>query len=365
MQKSGLAKIFGNKSGRIAQIIAIMFALPIIFSACSLNIPDINNWFSEPTHTVTVSPSPSATGTVSPSNTATITATDTSILESTETSTKTPAPSFTHTLDGSQTTTITQTITFTPTRTLIPTRTRFPTLTPRPSRTPTITQTPTPPLAYFRINNIGQFSFVTSPIRPEAIVSPGEDGLIVVELLGEDGRTITKETINYQSYIGRRFGIAPSIIFSLENVSEYGRLMISAKDRYNRTIALTSVDLLLLQLGSNKITAPKDLTEPYLIRQPVKDSIIQGGVIHVKGLARILSTAPIIIECINADGNIIAETKIEIEAPNQIMSHIPFEAYLPYSVEISTNVRFSVRQESASRLPGTIHLYSFEITLEP
>lgn len=365
MQKSGLVIIFRKRSGRLSRIIAILFALPIIFSACSLNIPNTNNWFSEPTETETVSPSPSATGTVSPSNTATITATDTSIPESTETSTKTPRPSFTHTLDGSQITTFTQTITLTPTRIVIPTRTRFPTLTPRPSRTPTITQTPTPPLAYFRINNIGQFSFVTSPIKPEAIISPGEDGLIIVELFGEDGRTITKETINYQSYIGRRFGIAPSIIFIMENVSEYGRLMISAKDRYNRTIALTSVDLILLQLGSNKITAPKDLREPYLIRQPVEESIIQGGVIYVKGLASILTAAPIIIECIDVDGNIIAETKIEIEAPNQILSHIPFEAYLPYSVETSTNVRFSVRQESASRLPGTIYLYSFEITLEP
>jgi hypothetical protein len=54
-----------------------------------------------------------------------------------------------------------------------------------------------------------------------------------------------------------------------------------------------------------------------------------------------------------------------MEAPNQILSHIPFEAYLPYSVETSTNVRLVVRQESASRLPGTIYLYSFEITLEP
>jgi hypothetical protein len=310
-------------------------------------------------------PTPSASQTFSPSDTLTITATDTSVPESTETSTKTARPSVTHTLDGSQTSTFTQTITLIPTRTIVPTRTRFPTLTPRPSRTPTITQTPTPPLAYFRINNIGQFSFVTSPIRPEAIVSPGEDGLIIVELFGEDGRTITKETINYQSYIGRRFGIAPSIIFSLENVSEYGRLIISAKDRYNRTTAVTSVDLLLLQLGSNKITAPKDLTEPYLIRQPVEESIIQGGVIHVKGLARILSATPIIIECIDSDGNIIAETKIEIEAPNQILSHIPFEVYIPYSVDSSTNVRFSVSQDSSSRLPGTIHLYSFEITLEP
>jgi hypothetical protein len=206
---------------------------------------------------------------------------------------------------------------------------------------------------------------VTSPVRPEAIVSPGEDGLIIVELIGEDGRLITKENINYQNFLNRRIGIAPEISFELQRVAEYGRLSIYTKDRFSRMMALTSVDLLLIQLGSNKISPPKDLTEPYIIRQPAAEDTIQGGVIVVQGLARILSVSPIIIECIDPDGNIVGDARVEVEAPNQILSHIPFEAYIPYSVEKSTNIRFTVRQESASRLPGTLYLYSFEITLEP
>jgi len=283
----------------------------------------------------------------------------------TNTSSQTIEPSTTNTPDLSATVTLTPTITPSPTITRIPSRTPLPTRTRRPSRTPTLTSTPTPPLAFFRINTIGPFSFVTSPIRPEAIVSPGEDGLIIVELIGDDGRLLTKENINYQSYIGRRFGIAPEINFDLGPVSEYGRLSIYTKDRYDRFIALTSVDLLLLQLGSNKISPPKDLTEPFIIRQPRTDEIIQGGVLVVQGLARILSSAPIIIECIDPEGNIVGDAKVEVEAPNQILSHIPFEAYIPYSIQESTNVRFTVRQESSSRLPGTLYLYSFEITLEP
>ncbi len=285
--------------------------------------------------------------------------TDLSTPSETITSSYTPEPTQTYTPDLSATATLTPTITLTPTRTLIPSRTL------RPSRTPIPTKTPTPSLAFFRINNIGPFSFVTSPIRPEAIVSPGEDGLIIVELIGEDGRTITKENINYQSYLGRRFGIAPEVSFELQRVSEYGRLSIYTKDRYSRMMALTSVDLVLLQLGSNKITPPKDLTEPYIIRRPAAGDTIQGGVVVVQGLARILSTTPIILECIDPQGNIVGDAIIEVEAPNQILSHISFEAYIPYSVDESTNIRFTVRQESASRLPGILYLYSFEITLEP
>lgn len=355
-KKRVIHQFFQNK--RNFSIIWIAF-LVFVISGCNGQQPNRESTLPETIITIFDSPTPSSTL----SATQEIRSIDliTEAIDPSETipTSLTPEPSQTYTPDLSATATLTPTITLTPTRTLIPSRTL------RPSRTPIPTKTPTPSLAFFRINNIGPFSFVTSPIRPEAIVSPGEDGLIIVELIGEDGRTITKDNINYQSYMGRRFGIAPEVSFELQRVSEYGRLSIYTKDRYSRMLALTSVDLLLLQLGSNKITPPKDLTEPYIIRRPAAGDTIQGGVIVVQGLARILSTAPIILECIDPQGNIVGDALIEVEAPNQILSHIPFEAYIPYSVDESTNIRFTVRQESTSRLPGILYLYSFEITLEP
>ncbi len=342
-----------------------MVILVFLISACNGQQPDPETTLSETVITILDSPTPSSTFTATPEIISTDLATETTIPPVTITSSHTPDPTLTFTPDLSATITLTPTITFTPTRTRIPSRTPIPTRTFRPSRTPIPTNTPTPSLAYFRINNIGAFSFVTSPVRPEAIVSPGEDGLIIVELIGEDGRLITKENINYQNFLNRRIGIAPEISFELQRAAEYGRLSIYTKDRFSRMMALTSVDLLLIQLGSNKISPPKDLTEPYIIRQPAAEDTIQGGVIFVQGLARILSASPIIIECIDPEGNIVGDARVEVEAPNQILSHIPFEAYIPYSVDESTNIRITVRQESASRLPGTLYLYSFEITLEP
>ena len=363
-----MSKKFKPHQTKLSKIIIILlssFLLTILFSSCKVQVPDFNHWFVDPTisPTTTTFPISSITPTITSSHT--MVPSESATTSPTDTVTVTPEPTFTNTLDISLTASLSPTITETPTRTLIPTRTRFPTLTPRPSRTPTLTLTPVPPLAYFRITNLGPFSFVTSPIKPEAIVSPGEDGLITVELIGEDGRTITRENINYSNFMGRRFGIAPAIDFSLDLVSEYGRLMISSKDRYERMIALTSVDLILLKLGSNKISNPKDLSEPFLIREPDPEDAIQGGMIIVEGLARILSTKPIIFECIDPAGNIICSAEVEVEAPNQILSHIPFQAYIPYTVKESTNVRFSFYQESSSRLPGIIYLNSFEITLEP
>ncbi len=359
--KKSCEQFQSNKRYLFVLLILLMF----LFSACNGQL------------TVPVSPSPdftltsldsatlSVTLTKKPSRTPTQEPTETIVPSETIPPSKTPKPTRTFTPDLSATLTFTATNTLAPTNTKIPSRTPFPTRTLRPSRTPTLTETPTPPLAFFRINNIRPFSFVTSPIRPEAIVSPGEDGFIIVELIGEDGRTITKENINYKGYMGRRFGIAPEVNFELQRASEYGRLLIYTEDRYNRTIALTSVDLILLQLGSNKTSPPNDLTEPFIIRKPRADTTIEGGFIVVEGLARILSTNPILIECIDPDGNIVGDAQIELEAPNQVLSHIPFEAFIPYSVDESTNVRITVRQDSDSRLPGTLYLFSFEVTLEP
>lgn len=252
-----------------------------------------------------------------------------------------------------------------PTKSPIPSRTPIPTSTRRPTRTPSITSTPQPPLAFYRINNLGSYSKVISPIIPESLISPGQNGIIYIELFGEDGRIISKEIINYYNYIGKHFGIAPEIEFEIKAVAETGRLVLYSNDRYNRTMWLTSVDLILLQLGQNNITKPQDFTEPYIIRWPEEGDTVQGGMLQVQGVARILNTNPLLFDCIDQDGNIISSGEVTIHASSEGISHIPFEAYLPYQVNEPTNVRLSIRQESATKLPGTISLTSFVITLAP
>jgi hypothetical protein len=349
----------------------VCIALLSVFSlsACSDQGFDPRSYFSTDTPTPTETLIPSNTATPQPTETATLLPTETIVITETptpmETATNTVVPTSTPTLDGSITPTLSPTRTPTATLTRYPTRTPRPTNTRRPTNTPTITLTPTPPLAYYRINNLAPYSMVTSPLRPEAIVSPGEDGLVYVTLIGENGRTIVREGLNFQNYLGRQLGIAPEIEFTPIGAAETARLVLSSVDRYGRTIALTSVDLVLLQLGSNQISRPSDLSEPYLIRQPDEGDTIRGGLLQVSGLARILSTNPLIVECISQDGVIISREEVQVRAPSDEFSHVPFEVFVPYEVSESTNVRLTIRQESDGRIPGTISLTSFEIILAP
>lgn len=347
----------------------------LLLSACQDQTIDPRSWLASPTLTATASATSTETlipsETPSPTYLPSETPTESLTPPPTSTASNTPEPSLTATLDGSVTVTRTPTITRTATvtrtatRTRMPTRTRFPTFTPSPTRTPTVTLTPTPPLAYFRINNIGPYSMVVSPLKPEAIVSPGEDGLIYVEIMGEDGRSITRQGLDFSNFLGRHVGIAPEIFFELPVQSETGRLTISSLDRYSRSMWLTSVDLVLLSIGRNVITAPQNLNEPYIVRQPYEGNTIQGGLLRVEGLARIRNENPLIIECIDPNRQVICSTQVALTAHSDELSHIPFEVYLSYQVSEPTNVRLTLRQESVTSLPGTISLYSFEITLQP
>jgi hypothetical protein len=246
-----------------------------------------------------------------------------------------------------------------------PPATRPPTRTPTLTRTPTITPTPTPPFAVLRIAKPGSLSKVISTIKTEMFVKPGDDGRVHLDLIGEDGRYITRQLLEYQRYLGKNIGIAPQIPFEISGVAETSRLAVTTYDKYNRRIALTSVDLVLLSIGENELNLPGDGLEPYLIRAPEQGDIITGGTVYVQGLAHPVNTNPMIIELIDQDGTTVGTKTIKVPAPSGDLSHTPFVIDIPYQISDITPVRLTVRQESDGRIPGTIALWSEEIVLAP
>jgi hypothetical protein len=315
---------------------------------------------------------PSPTATLVPSQTATaIPPTETPTP--TATFTVTPSPTFTATPTATATATETLTPTFgpSPTNTRTATRTRIPsltytlTLTRTPTNTPTITLTPTPPYSFLRIQRPGLFSKVTSPFRLEVLVSPGDDGWVYLDLYGEDNRIVTSQTLDFRRYLGRRFWISPTIEYHIPGAAETGRLVLSTRDLEGRTIYLTSVDLILMAVGDQEIYAPVRLLEPYVIRSPRPNQTIQGGVLNVVGLAQPVNENPVIFELIDEQGTVVGSTQVVVPPPTGDLSHTPFDVQIPYQVSGSTPVRFSIRQESAERLPGTVALTSYDLVLEP
>ncbi len=237
--------------------------------------------------------------------------------------------------------------------------------TPLPTRTNTITLTPTPQPAYLRFLRPGAFSKVLSPLQLEAGVTPGEDGLVALELIGEDGRMITQQRFNYSEYLNRSIAIAPRVEFTIPGVAETARLKLSVKDRMGRLIALSSLDIVLFSIGANDFFPPAEQIAPYLIRLPFPDQIVRGGTLQVRGLVRPVNANPVIIELLNEQNQVISSGKLSIAMPSGVLSHTPFEIDLAYSVTQTVKGRLVVRQESANRIPGTVALWSVPVLLEP
>ncbi len=255
----------------------------------------------------------------------------------------------------------TPTITLTPSKTIKPSATRW----TWPTWTPKITSTPTPPMAYLRIVRPGPFSKINSPLEVEAGVSPGDDGLVLVDLIGEDGRTITRQRLNFGEFIGRSIGIAPVLKFEIAGVAETARLVLSVEDHFGRKIALTSEEIVLISIGDNQVYAAGYQNAPYLLKKPVADQIITGGVLEISGSARPVNLTPLIFELINEQGQVIAADTLQVPLPGGDLSHTAFSLELPYQVTAATRVRLSIRQVSDDRIPGTIALWSIPLLLQP
>lgn len=317
-----------------------------------------------PTRTVT----PSATSTETATTTPTVTETTTATL----TETLTPSPSSTDTLTETVTETLTDTPGPSPTATRTATRTRRPsltstiTLTRTPSQTSTVTNTPTPPFAMLRLERPGPMSKVVSPIQIVAMISPGDDGYVYFQLIGEDNRIISQGYRDYRESVGRTFMMDPPLLpFDISAAVEAARLVLFTRDNYERLKALSSTDILLMSVGDPEIYPFTELQSPYIIRYPSKGRTIQGGKLPIIGLARPVNGNPVIIELIDQQGQKVGGGEINIPTPSGDLSHTPFDLTVPYTVAGETPVRLTLRQESDGNIPGTVALFSMEIVLEP
>lgn len=241
--------------------------------------------------------------------------------------------------------------------------------TPSPSRTPTPTQAnldPPPtnvPPANLQFIRPGQGSAVTSPFQLRAAIKPGSKAVVRIELLGEDGRLLMREVQNYQSLELDWININSDVTFGTNSAAEAGRLLISVDDEFGRLKDLSSVDLILLNSGEQILNQPADQLQNIVIESPYAKTLIQGGVLRVKGLARPRSTKPLMIEIQTSDGRIVGTRQVAVTSQPGIM-YGTFEIDVPYNLENTSQVRLKV-WEPGDSIPGIVNLSSLEVILSP
>ncbi len=231
----------------------------------------------------------------------------------------------------------------------------------------TATFTPGPPVpeAPIQIYRLGEQSLVVSPIEVSAFIQADQARVARVELHGEDGRLLARY-LRTSRVDGSgplvRMGI--SLDFEISAAAEAGRLVFSLDDGFGRTIAVNSVDLTLLSLGSSQINPATALWQRLVIEEPQPKALIVGGALFVSG--RALSNnpnTPLRLRLVGEDGRILGQrlAGVQIVVPGD---YGRFVAQVEYNVPEITPALLVIFEEGGP-MSEIAHLSSVPVLLAP
>lgn len=270
----------------------------------------------------------------------------------------TASPTATKNLDSTQPVSIPKhTTAVTPTSTLIPTKSAI------------IAATPSIPKAEISISKPGAMSKVVSPLGINVTYHSVPSGYLLVELIaeplqaGQGGRLLFSELQRFAS--GEPFwGIySQELEFEIGRVSEFAVLRFSIFDTFDRPVAVSSVDLLLLQVGSNEINPPGSPLQAIAIHEPTENKLIQGGLLTVSGLTNPEGDQYLHFELVRHDKAVFGTHDL-VTVPALDGKHIPFSAKVEYTVSKATWVSLIVYYLDP-RILGYRELTSVPILLSP
>lgn len=200
------------------------------------------------------------------------------------------------------------------------------------------------PQALIQIISPGPGSQLSHEFTLRVSAYPGDKGNVTIRLFGEDGRVIKEIQEKVTTPANGWVSLAESINFSTEAAGEAAVLSVSTADGYGRRISLSSVKLILLQIGPNEVEAAGFRGDPFVVTSPTVGGTVKGGVVHIEGAAHPFSSQPLIAELITTDGQVLASGQVKLAALPVGGKYVPFSLDIPYQVNISTPVRLTLRQ---------------------
>jgi hypothetical protein len=232
-------------------------------------------------------------------------------------------------------------------------------------QTPQGSQTPEPdlPPAGVQIFKPGELSRVTSPIHITSYLKPGPKGLVTIELHGEDGRLLVRQSKVFTTNPNAWANMTVDLNFEISAAAEVGRLTISVEDDKGRMMALNSVNLILLSMGESDINPSNATQEAIIIEQPKLLSLVQGGILTVTGKARSDSGLPLHVELLDDKGGVVG-MRLAALGEQDAQGYRSFATEVSYKVEALTTVRLLV-YEDGGQISNVSHLTSLVVRVSP
>lgn len=221
------------------------------------------------------------------------------------------------------------------------------------------------PNALIQIITPGSMSQLASPFTVQASVFPGENGLVSMQLFGEDGRLIHDQLLKLSTADSGWSNLLEEVSFEIPSAGESAMLVITTTDQFGRRITQTATQIFLMQIGKSDINAFDFIKQPYIVQSLKDEAVISGGLVRVAGFAHSYNSNPIIIELLTESGGVLETQLVKLPRGSEKLNYVPFSADIPYDVGISTPVRMTIRQRSLL-LPSIDNaLASWTLTLKP
>lgn len=236
-----------------------------------------------------------------------------------------------------------------------------------PWPTPTATLPPLPvrlPQERLAILSPGPGSQVTSPFTVSGRSGPCNENRVRIRLVGEDGRVITQRVTYLWSPPGHSGVFTTEISFRIQAVAEAARLEVSTEDvRSTRLGHLTTLNLVLLSVGTPLVHPALDGPERLTILSPREGASVSGGTVRVRGAGWMDAEAPLAVQLVDRYGAVLAAAEVGLAAP-AVGQLGTFEVDLPYHTPYPQYAWVTVFERTPDG-SALVHFSSREIWLLP
>lgn len=232
-----------------------------------------------------------------------------------------------------------------------------------PSPTPALVIAALPP-EKLSILLPGPGSQVTSPLEIVGRGGPSLNQRVHLRLLDSYGAEISRTTTYFFALPQNAGRFVTLLSFSVEGVAAAARLEAAMESpRTARLSHLTTVDLVLLGVGSPLIHTGSEGPEKLTLFEPHENSRVTGGRVTVRGAGWVSADVQLQVQVIDRQGTILASADVALEGPG-VGELGTFEVDLVYSVPWSQYGRIVVIEPGIS-IPGIVHFSSIDVYLEP
>lgn len=185
-----------------------------------------------------------------------------------------------------------------------------------------VSPTPVPQDALIKVYAPASGSMVKSPLHVLASVAPGAGGKVSMRVISETGRMVAQKDWVFTTVGGNRITIDQVFPFTVDGIAETARLTIFTKDAEDRTVALSSEEILLLGIGKTRLNEAGDLLEPFQIYPPLSEEKIHHSLIQIRGSVRPGEESLLIAELVGEDGAVISGIQFPEVIKQRVSSYL-------------------------------------------